>query len=287
MHLDSRIEEKLKALQKWFEGKPGVLVAFSGGVDSSLVAAVAHYVLGDKAVAVTAESATLAPWELGEARRVAEKLGVRHRVITVNELANPGFASNPPNRCYMCKKELIVELKRVAAELGLGTIVDGTNADDLKVHRPGALALREEGVHSPLAEVGVTKDEVRKLAKHLGLPTAEKPSMACLASRFPYGQRITAESLRRVAEAEAFIQSLTGVRQLRVRDHNGIARIEVDPSERRLFFDEERMDRVAERLKALGFRYITIDLQGYRSGSLDEVLPEKLVPNDARNTKPS
>lgn len=279
------LERKLDELLTKLRGKKGVLVALSGGVDSSLVAYLAKKALGDRAMAVTADSATLPPGELDGARRIADRIGIRHVVIKVNELRNPDFARNPPERCYYCKKELIAELKRIAAEEGMDTIVDGTNADDLRGHRPGAVALREEGVYSPLADVGLTKDEVRALARMLGLPTADKPSMACLASRFPYGQRITAERLSRVAEAERFVRSVAGVRQVRVRDHGDIARIEVGRDERRLLFDESLMDAIAKRLHSLGFTYVTMDVEGYREGSMDEALRGASPPRKARRRR--
>ncbi|WP_309492847.1 ATP-dependent sacrificial sulfur transferase LarE [Candidatus Hecatella orcuttiae] len=272
MEESRQLEEKFEGMLKNLQALKGVVVAFSGGVDSSLVAATAKKALGDRVLAVTADSSTLPPGELEEARKVAEALGIRHRVVKVDELDDPRFAANPPNRCYYCKKQLLEALKKIAREEGLDAVVDGTNAEDLQGHRPGALALREEGVRSPLAEAGITKREVYLLAEMLRLPTAGKPSMACLSSRFPYGERITAEGLRRVAEAEVFIKKTVGVKQLRVRDHQGIARIEVGKEERRLFFDEALMDRVAEGLRKLGYRYVALDLTGYRTGSMDEAL---------------
>lgn len=272
MEESRQVKEKFEGLLKNLQALKGVVVAFSGGVDSSLVAAAAKKALGDRVLAVTADSSTLPPGELEEARKVAEALGVRHRVVEVDELNDPRFAANPPNRCYYCKKQLLEVLKKIAWEEDLEAVVDGTNAEDLQGHRPGALALQEEGVRSPLAEAGITKKEVYLLAEMLRLPTAGKQSMACLSSRFPYGERITAEGLRRVAEAEVFIKKTLGVRQLRVRDHHGIARIEVGREERRLFFDEALMDRVAEGLKKLGYCYVALDLAGYRTGSMDEAL---------------
>jgi uncharacterized protein len=257
-------ERAIDSLLNWFKDKGSVLVAFSGGVDSSVVAALAKMALGDKAMAVTAQSTTLPPWELREAKKIAKEIGIKHLITKVDELRDPSFAKNPPNRCYFCKRELIAELKRIANERGIRTIVDGTNASDLRSHRPGVLALEEEGIRSPLAELGVRKDEVREIAKHLGLTTAEKPSMACLASRFPYGFAITRERLKRVARAETFIRELTGVKQLRVRYHGDVARIEVGRNERELLLNEKVMDVIHEKLRSLGFRYVTLDLFGYR-----------------------
>jgi uncharacterized protein len=276
--LKKKMEEVISKLRE----KGSVLVALSGGVDSSLVTKLAKIALGDKVLAVTADSMTLPLGELEEAKKIAREIEVKHLIIKVNELSNPNFAKNPPERCYYCKKELISELKRIAKEHKLAVIVDGTNADDLKGHRPGVLALTEEGVFSPLADVGLTKWDVRKLAKMLGLSTAEKPSMACLSSRFPYWQEITEQKLRRVAEAEKFVRRLTGAKELRVRDHGDLARIEIGKNERKLLYDEQLMDTIAEKLKTLGFKYVTMDLQGYRSGSMDEVLERKIIPSTSR-----
>lgn len=261
--------EKFEALLEELRQRETVLVALSGGVDSSVVAAAAKMALGDRALAVTAESPTLPPGELEEAKRVAAAIGIRHMVIQINELSDPNFVRNPANRCYFCKKGLGSELKEVAAREGFSTIADGTNADDLKGHRPGAKALDEEGVFSPLARLSFTKDEVRQLAKSMGLRTYDKPSTACLSSRIAHGQAITVERLSRVGEAETFIKKLCGARQLRVRDHGETARIEVDPSERKLFFDEKFLDAITEKLQSLGFKYVTLDLQGYRTGSMN------------------
>jgi uncharacterized protein len=254
-------------------------VAFSGGVDSSVVLAAAARALGPSRVyAVTADSPTYSRTELEWAKRVAGLLGVNHVIIGTNELDDENFASNPPIRCYYCKKELAQRLKEVAERVGAKVIVDGTNSEDLDGHRPGYLAFKEEGVRSPLAELGFTKSDIRQVARLLGLPNWDKPSMACLASRIPYGQRITLERLKRIEAAEEAVRALTGARQVRVRDHGDIARIEVGRGDRRLFFSEEVMDEVARRLKQLGWRYVALDLEGYRSGSMDEVLAEKVSP---------
>ncbi len=272
MELDSTTKKKFEELLNFFKDKERVLVAFSGGVDSSLVTAMAKIVLNDKVLAVTANSITLPPWELQNSKRIAEIIGVRHMIVDIDELANSLISNNPPDRCYHCKKEIITTLKKVAKNEGMSVIVDGTNADDLKGYRPGALALKEEGVYSPLALIGLSKKDVREMARYLNLPNADKPSMACLASRFPYWQKITYEGILRVAEAEKYIIDLLGARQVRVRNHNGIARIEIGKDERKLLYDENLMDEIAEKLKSLGFDYVTMDLQGYRSGSMDEVL---------------
>ncbi|MCP8305285.1 MAG: ATP-dependent sacrificial sulfur transferase LarE [archaeon] len=272
MGSNSTTQRKFDDLVNFFKDKGKVLVAFSGGVDSSVVTAVAKTILGSGVVAVTASSITLPPWELENSKQIAEVIGVKHIIVKIDELENSLITENPPDRCYYCKKELIVILKKVAMEEGARVIVDGTNADDLKGHRPGALALKEEGVYSPLALAGLTKREVREIAIHLKLPNADKPSMACLASRFPYGQRMTYEGIKRVAGAEKYIMDLVKARQVRVRDHNNIARIELGRNERKLLYNEDLMDKVVKKLKSLGFNYVTMDLQGYRSGSMDEVL---------------
>ncbi len=275
------LTKKMNRVLDKLRNEGSVLVAMSGGVDSSLVALIAKMAVGNKAIAVTANSTTLPYGELEEAKGIAKEIGIRHITIKVDETTNPNFVRNPPDRCYYCKKELIARLKQIAEEHGIACIVDGTNADDMKVHRPGALALFEGGVFSPLADAGIKKTEVRALAKMFGLVTADKPSMACLSSRFPYGQEITEDKIRRVAEAEKLLRKMTGVRELRIRDHGNLARIEVGKNERRLFFDEELMESLAMKLKRLGFLYVTIDLLGYRSGSMDEALEKKIVPRVA------
>lgn len=271
MELDDRyLKTKFEKLISKLKEKGSVLVALSGGVDSSTVAKAAKIALGDKAVAVTADSATLPHKELEEAGKIAREIGIKHIVTKVDELRNLNFTRNTKERCYYCKRELIAELKKLALREGLKNIVDGTNADDLKTHRPGIKALREEGVHSPLAEAGLTKNEVKMLAKAMNLPTANKPPMACLASRIPYGSEITEKKLRRIGQAEAAVRSIVKVRQLRVRDHGNIARIEVGSDDRKMFFDEKIMDRIAEKLRSIGFTYVAFDLEGYRQGSMDE-----------------
>ncbi len=263
------IEQKMQSIEKALEERGSVLVALSGGVDSSVLAALAYRVLGDKAIAVTADSQTLAPGELEYAKGVAKEIGIRHIVISYDELGEPEFVNNPINRCYYCKKGLMRELKKLAAQHDINTILEGTNISDLKMHRPGHRAVVEENVYNPFVEFKVTKDEIRRMARKLGLSTAEKPSMACLSSRFPYGQRITLEALKRVGDAEAYLRR-AGFSIVRVRDHGGIARIELKPDEMARFM--EIREDVALEFKRLGFSYVTLDLMGFRSGSMDEVL---------------
>lgn len=267
--LDENTKIKLERLLDWFRKKKKVLVSFSGGVDSSVVAAIAKNSLDRNALAVTADSTTLSIGELEESKKIAKSIGINHLIIKVDELENYNVRKNPKDRCYHCKKELIPYLKKIANKHEIKIIVDGTNEDDLNDFRPGSRALKEEGIQSPLALMRVSKKEVRKIAEFLKLPNSKKPSMACLTSRFPYGQRITYEKVNRVAKAEKYIQDLAKVTQIRVRDHNGIARIEIVPDERNFFYDESIMDKIHYKLIQLGFKYVTMDLSGYRSGSLN------------------
>ncbi len=263
------IDYKIKPIINALAERGSVLVAFSGGVDSSVLAALAYRALGNKAIAVTADSQTLAPGELECAKEVAEAIGIQHIVISYDELNEPEFTKNPVDRCYYCKKGLLRELKKIAASHGIITIVEGTNISDLKAHRPGHRAVTEEGVYNPFVDFNVTKEEVRDIAHELGLSVADKPSMACLSSRFPYGQAITEEALRRVGAAEDFLRK-AGFKVVRVRDHGGIARIEIMPEEMKRFL--AMREAVVSEFKKLGFSYVTLDMIGFRSGSMDEVL---------------
>jgi len=273
--MNENIEEKLARLINILKNKESVLIAFSGGVDSAVVAATAKIALKNKALAVTINSPLILQEEIEEAIKVAREIGINHIVLEGNELEDPNFVCNPINRCYFCKKNLAIKLKNLAEEKGFKNIVDGTNIDDLKDYRPGRVALSEAGIDSPLVEAGLTKKDVREIAKILGLSIADKPSSACLASRIPYGQKITLEKIKRIAEAEKLIKEIVKVKQVRVRDHEAIARIEVDPNERKLFFNEKIMDEVSQKIQKLGFKFVALELSGYIQGSLNKMLNNK------------
>jgi uncharacterized protein len=265
------IDEKYAALKRFIEekGRNGVVIAFSGGVDSATLAAVSHIILSDKVVAVTAESPTYTSEELEEAKKVAKEIGVKLIVVKTDELTDENFSKNPENRCYYCKKALLLRLREVADELGFKAVFEGTNFSDLTEHRPGFRAVKEtENVYSPWVEAEFAKQEIRAIAEKMGLSVQNKPPLACLASRIPYYERITAEKLNRICKAEQRVRKIAGVQQLRVRDHNGLARIEVGRDERVLLCNVEILDKIASELKKLGFKYVTIDLEGYRTGSM-------------------
>jgi len=269
------IQSKIDGIYNILRGK-SVLVAFSGGVDSSLMVSLAKDV-AKKVLAITINSQIIPPEEVERAKRVARELGVDHTVIWVDRLRNPRFVANPSNRCYYCKKELSRDLKKIAEEKGYELIVEGTNASDTAGHRPGVLALKEEGILSPYLIAGITKEEIRLIARERGLSVYNQPSMACLSSRIPYGEIITEEKVHRIAEAERFIKQLIGVKIIRVRSHGDIARIEVGKDEREKLFSTEILDKIAEKIKELGFKYCAIDIEGYRTGAMDEVLKEKIT----------
>ncbi len=274
LDLISKIEKAVANLRQL----DGAVVALSAGVDSSLVALLAMKALGESAVAVTAVSESLPPGELDVAKKTAKEIGIRHLVVRTGELANPNYTSNPSNRCYYCKETLYRELRAVADDLGYDAILDGTQLDDLSDDRPGLQAARQAGVRSPLLIAGFEKKEVREAARILGLSVWDKPAMPCLSSRIAHGEKVTADKLSAIGQAEVFIKSLTGVRELRVRHQGGAARIEVAPEERHLFYSERVMDQVDEELRRLGFSAVTLDLKGYRrkavaATSNDHVLP--------------
>src|ERR671923_471038 len=241
----------------------GAVVALSAGVDSSLVAFMARRALGERVVAVTGESESLPLEELQVARETGNAIGVRHIVVRTNELENPNYASNPENRCYFCKETLYTELRKIADSLGFEAILDGTHVDDLGEHRPGLKAGQEAGVISPLLLASFSKADVRQAARALGLSVWDKPAMPCLSSRIAHGEEVTAEKLAMIGHAELYIRRLTGVKNLRVRYSNGLARVEVSPEQRKAFFDEKVMNLIDSELKRLGFANVTLDMRGY------------------------
>jgi uncharacterized protein len=268
--LAEKTERLMTALSAW--GR--VAVAFSGGVDSAVVACAAQRACGAAAVAVTADSPSLAAGELDAARQIAARIGIRHVVIRTNEFARPGYQRNAGDRCYYCKTELYSQLEGRAAELGVDVIVNGANVDDQGDYRPGMRAATEHAVRSPLIEAGFTKSDVRSLAQEWDLPVWDKPASPCLSSRIAYGVEVTPERVRRVDDAEQFLRESLGIRELRVRlEANDLARIELPLDSVPLLVSPETRLQVTERLRSLGFRYVTLDLEGFRSGSLNAALP--------------
>ncbi len=268
-------KSKVKKLKDILQSMSKVLIAYSGGVDSTFLVKIAKDTLGkENVLAVTAESATYPLSELKDAKRNARNIGVRHLVIHTDEFEDSNFVLNPANRCYYCKKELFSTLRKIAKKEGIEFVIDASNTDDVNDYRPGAKAKKEFGVRSPLQEAGFNKNDIRHLSEKIGLKTWDKPAMACLASRIPYGEKIEIDKLKRIETAEEFLQK-SGFKQVRVRCHGSVARIEVLPKDIKLLIKNTLHDRIITRLKKMGFAFVTLDLQGYRTGSLNEVLKNK------------
>ena len=264
-------EQKLKQLKNLFQDMERALIAYSGGVDSTLVAKIAYDVLGDRALAITAVSPSLLPEELIDAQTQAAQIGIEHELVETHEMDNPNYTSNPIDRCYFCKSELHDTLKPLALKRGYPYVVDGVNADDLQDYRPGIQAATERGARSPLAEVGVSKAEVREISRSLGLAWWDKPAQPCLSSRFPYGEAITVTKLQRVGRAEIYLRQL-GYDNLRVRSQEDTAKIELPAAEITQFVQQVDLPALVKTFQELGFVYVTLDLEGYRSGKLNQVL---------------
>jgi pyridinium-3,5-biscarboxylic acid mononucleotide sulfurtransferase len=270
--ISTACKTKFDRLQAELRKMEHVLVAFSGGVDSTLLLRVASDVLQDRVLAVTALSDTTPDHEKQDAETLAKSMGVRHLLVQSQEMSLPSFVANPPDKCYICKKSRFGDLMEVASGHGIPWVVDGQNKDDDEDYRPGALAAKELGVRSPLREVGLTKSDIRSISKALGLPTWNKPAYACLASRIPYGHAITSEKLKQVDAGESFLRELDITEQVRIRHAGDTARIEVEPESIGRFMDQDVRVKVVSRLRALGFKFVALDLEGYHMGSLNRSL---------------
>jgi uncharacterized protein len=274
------MDDKLQLLISRLKEHKSAVIAFSGGVDSTFLARIAKDVYGERLLLITATSSTYPFYELEEAQSLAALLGIKHKIIVSEEIDIPGYADNPPDRCYYCKSELFGKIKYIASQEGYEVIFDGSNADDLKDFRPGMKAKQEKGVISPLADSGFTKNDIRHFSAELNLPTASKQSYACLASRFPYGEKITKVKLDRLATTEFEVRKL-GFTQFRIRSHDNLARFEFIPAEMDKAWKIK--DKLTEICKSSGFIFVTIDLKGYRTGSMNEVLPESVKLDFLKN----
>ena len=260
---------KINQLINWFEDKKKVLIALSGGVDSALVAYAAFQRLGDKAIAVTADYKTLSKDELDSAQKICSEIGIEQIIINYSELENENFVINDSKRCFYCRDELADHLIRLGEKIDTTTIVDGTQLDDLGDYRPGIDALRSNGILSPLVEIGFTKDEIRNEAKKIGLSVFDRPSNSCLASRIPWGQRVTAERLTRIEVGESIVKQVLDVNQVRVRDLDGVAKIEVEKNQLYKLSDKIKLNEINSRLEQIGFKSVLIDPEGYKSGKIN------------------
>lgn len=272
--MSSESHEKKQRLEEVLRGLGSVAVAFSGGVDSTFLLQAAHDTLGDKAIAVTVVADAMPGREIREAQEFCQKADIRQICYTFDQLAIPGFSENPQNRCYICKTAIFTKIKEIAKEEGMAAVAEGSNMDDMGDYRPGMAAISELGIKSPLREAGLYKAQIRELSKEMQLPTWKKPSYACLATRFVYGETITGEKLERVDKAEQLLLD-SGFEQMRVRVHGNLARIEVLPQDIHRLMEEETRDKIQQAFKECGFDYVSVDLKGYRTGSMNETIREK------------